>query len=243
MGDLPDYTREMVLKGAAGFTGLEELAARLGSIVPWDVKGNIVLMEDFESEETEWVNNSDALGSTATRSSRHKYSGDWSLKLDCVANDNAYAEWFRHWGKPLKSKYGLFCRAFLVSYVYDLVLEVKINTPTEEFMAQVDLDLWNGDIFVKTTGGTWHTVTSSLNLWINSEGKWHSILLTSDLNTGYYSKIVIGDVEYDISDVPLYQPITGKSGHGTVFIDLWGNHGHASTAYVDDIILVKNIPS
>ena len=49
--DLPDYTREMILRYEGGFVGLEELAARLKSIVPWDLKGNILLLEDFESEE------------------------------------------------------------------------------------------------------------------------------------------------------------------------------------------------
>lgn len=42
--DLPDYTREMVIKYDAGFIGLEELAYRLKSIVPWDLRGNVIFM-------------------------------------------------------------------------------------------------------------------------------------------------------------------------------------------------------
>jgi len=241
MGDLPDYTREMVLKGAAGFTGLEELAARLGSIVPWDVKGNIVLMEDFESEETEWLSSCDALGSTATRSSRHKYSGDWACKLYVVGNIAAYAAYYRYFHFPGTSKYAAFARLCWAGSNVKNSLGVTLQDGTKEYYAEVVYDLLTPETLkVLSTGGAYRDVSTTLKIRPDQYA-WLPVLLTFSLTTGYYDKLYFGDYEYDISDVPLYIEEAGYDPQGLVSVGAKGQVTEFST-YVDDIIIAKNVP-
>jgi len=241
MGDLPDYTREMVLKGAAGFTGLEELAARLGSIVPWNMLGNIVLMEDFESEETEWNDNSAGGSSTTSRSSRHKYSGDWALKLYCANIAYARALSWRYLAFPGLSKYAVFTRFAWNETASVLRLYLTLRSGTSEFYPRVAYDLLNTTLKVMSTGQLYHNVDTDLELGLSSY-VWYPILVTFDLNTGYYDKLYITDLEYDISDVPLYSTSLGLTPFAAIGVSAESIPANEFTAYVDDIIIAKNVP-
>jgi hypothetical protein len=239
--DLPDYTKEITLTGLAGFTGLEELAVRLGSIVPWDMKGNIVLMEDFESELTEWTDGSDS-PCTATRSSRHKFSGDWSLKLNYpsalgVKNIRAY----RDFHFPGMVKYAAFARFCLGdgSNIPWLFLELY----NSETLYIIDLR-WDGSnitFSVITTGGAYQDIPGCLT-FIPGIDTWFPIMITFDLKSGYYDKLYISGQEFDISDIPLYsEPSVGRTwGYFEVGVQQ-ASEGAIAT-YVDDIIIAKNVP-
>jgi len=241
MGDLPDYTREMVLKGAAGFTGLEELAARLGSIVPWDVKGNIVLMEDFESELTEWTDLSSGGASSAVRSSRHKFSGDWSVKLYRDALADAEAVLYRDFHYPGASKYATFARFCWTSDMRKVRLAVTFCNGSTEYQALVDYDLATTTLSVITTGYTNHNVDTALNLTPDVY-TWYPVLVTFDLATGYYDKLYLADKEYDISDVLFYSLTPETSPKGEIVVAALPGDSTAFTTYVDDIIIAKNVP-
>jgi len=241
MGDLPDYTREMVLTGTAGFTGLEELAARLGSIVPWDVKGNIILMEDFESELTEWTDDSD-VGCSATRSSRHKYSGDWAVKLYQPAGLAAGTpSLYRYFHFPGTTKYAAFARFYWDAGGKTSWLWVKLRNGTTEFYIEVDFYYLTSTLSVITTGGAYYDITAAVGL-LPPGNAWFPVLVTFDLESGYYNKLYVGDTEYDISSVALYSTPLVSYPSGSIGVQANTVSEGSTTTYVDDIIIAKNVP-
>lgn len=241
MPDKPDYVQEVVVRYEGGFIGLEELAARLGSIVPWDMKGNIVLAENFESELTDWYDGSDAVGSTATRSSRHKYSGDWSVKLYNIGGDGSYALLHRYFHFPGTTKYAAFARFGWDEDCQSIALSINLKTGSREFYIVVIYDLPTTTLKVQTTGEAYHNVTTALTL-SQSIVTWYPVLVTFDLATGYYDKLYVGDTEYDISGVALYYTEVGTDPEGDISVGATPGDAIPFTAYADDIILAKNVP-
>lgn len=239
--DLPDYIQEIVIRYAGGFIGLEELAARLGSIVPWDMKGNIVLAENFESELTEWTDESDDIGSSAVRSSRHKYSGDWSLKLYKAGLAGAEVASLRTFHFPGTTKYAAFARFCWDENCQTLQLCCGFITGSEEFIIRVQYNLPATTLTVNTTDDIAHEITTALTLG-EVVYTWYPVLVTFDLATGYYDKLYFAGKEYDISDVPLYSEPSEDPPLGYVYIYAHRVSDDAFTAYVDDIILAKNVP-
>lgn len=239
--DLPDYTRQMVLKFDGGFVGLEELATRLGFIGPGDLRGNVVLMDSFESEETEWTLTPSGTGSAATRGSRHKYSGDWSLKLVAGNEVDAYAEAVRQIHHPGIGKYAMFGRlgwnTGLRRWSYGLVSELAgtlLNARIRYTLPTTTLEVYAG-------AGVWTVVSSSLT--INSTGYiFHPIIIIADFSTGYYGKAYINDTEYDLSayEIPSAPASPGPYLEPGIYAFATGVTG--CTLYTDDIIVVKNIP-
>lgn len=239
--DLPDYTRQVVIRYEGGFIGLEELAARLGSIVPYDLRGNIVLMEDFESELTEWTDSSEGDGSSATRQTRHKYSGDWSLKLHKISGVSRSAACHRHLHFPGITKYAAFCRFAWDDDCYDIGLSLLFRTETGTMRAQVNYDRSITTLNVRTTGNTKYEVDDALELG-ESTFIFFPMLVTFNLATGYYDKLYFADREYDISSVALYPTAIGGREQLTVMVEALADSAPALDTYFDDIIIAKNVP-
>lgn len=241
MPDLPDYVSEMVVKHTGGYIGLEELAARLGSIVPWDLKGNIVLIEDFESELTDWADYSEGEGFSAARSSRHKYSGDWSVKLTVPAAGGSLARLVKFLHYPGLLKYGAFVRWCWNEDCQVIRLMIELDSGTKEYYIEVAYDLPNTTLKVLTTGDVYSVIDSAFTL--SPEGyTWYPILVTFDLEDEVYNKLYIGNVEYDLSAIPLLVKAEGANQGGLVGLIAARDTGIAFDSYVDDIVLAKNVP-
>lgn len=239
--DLPDYTRKMVIEYTGGFVGLEELAARLKSIVPWDLRGNVLLMEDFETEETEWVFTDTGGASAVTRQSRHKHSGNWAIKLfvDDVADAKAFIQ--RYIAYPGAVKCGLFCRAKFNEDAQDLRLAGEFWDGTDRYnpvakydRANTTLSIWDntlGEVPLDTA----LSIAHSALIWV----PW---LITFNLKTGLWDKIRFADMEYDISAYSMTTTPVIRAKYGIAHVSgrVIGTTGF--TMYVDDIVLVKNMP-
>lgn len=239
--DLPDYTREMIIKYTGGFIGLEELAYRLKSIVPWDLQGNVIFMEDFESEVTEWDLVPDGTGSSAARSSVRKWSGDWSIKL--VAGDEVDASSYieRNYNGNEAVRLGFFSRLLLLSGTGAIILRGSFQVGA--FDNHFALRFRPADQVLEyfDENGIWQTITLD---WLGRvDGGWWPLLLVVDLTTGYYVKAFFGGTEFDLSAYKVEQEdATGFSFAGSLVVEVDAVGAEGGTIHVDDIVVVKNVP-
>lgn len=240
--DLPDYTKMVIIKYTGGFIGLEELATRLGFIAPFDLMGNVVLMEDFETEETEWVETENTANDLVERVSRTKWSGNWSMHVhtDGIATAEAWAHRYFHF--PGISKYGLFGRAKWDADLCHLEFGAVFQSLTHTygiwiiyrlFMPQLAIADWGGGGYIIPTPPTINPATAN----------WFPILLTFDLNTLRGDKLYFAGFEYDISPLVLTATALAASPYAYV----WFGTEHegvcvAHDTWWDDIVLVKNLP-
>jgi hypothetical protein len=239
--DLPDWTRQVTIIYEGGFIGLEELAARLGSIVPYDLRGNIVLMEDFESELTEWTDSSD-VGCSTVRSSRHKFSGDWSVNLyypSALGLKTSILSRYFHF--PGTTKYAAFARFCWDTGSRQIWHGLIFENGETEFTILVDYDQGTSTLSIITTGGAYHNVDTALDLH-PADYAWFPMLVTFDLASGYYDKLYVADKEYDISSVALYSTAYVAAPSGYVEIGVYQSSEGVRNTYIDDIIIAKNVP-
>lgn len=237
----PDYVTPVAQVYIEGLAGLEELAARLGSIVPWDLHGNIVLMEDFESEETEWSDTHCSDDCTMTRSSLQKRSGDWSCKLYNNGKITDSASAYRELHYPGALKYGL--SAQLCWDIWMQEISVMATFYTGSRIAYVDVNYNILDKILKVgSGGGWYTVATNLRLYPLVGFTWHPIVVLFDIENLVYNKLYFNDTEYDLTDIPLTFSVITLDPLVAIQVVTIARAAAAFTTYVDDIILVKNLP-
>lgn len=237
----PDWTTPVTQITTGGFAGLEELAARLGSIVPWDMEGNIILMEDFGSELTGWLDDSSAGTSEALRSSRRKYSGDWSVKLYNAGGAGIYSTILKWIAFAGINKQGVFAR-FCVDVNHQIIsLRLLLLTGKRAVIVQAKYNHLLETLTVFNNAGADEVVAESLGIQL-PEYRWIPFYFTYDLSTGYYGKVSINETEFDISHIPFRDTAATIYKNGVIEAKTIATEAGAFTAYVDDIVLVKNVP-
>jgi hypothetical protein len=241
MKDLPDYTKQVTVRHEGAFTGLEELAIRLGSIAPWDLYGHAILQEGFETEETEWTLTPHGTGSAASRQTRHKYSGDWALKLTAGAEDGAYARATRQIHHPGELKLAMFGRLGWDVNLQMWLFGASAEKDGVEKFARIRYTLPTTTLEVYEGAGAWTELSTSLE--IDSVGYvFHPVLITFDLSTGYYDKLYIDDEEIDLGAYELPELIASPGPYLQADVHAYAVGSDGCTIYTDDIIIAKNVP-
>jgi len=188
----------MTIIYSGGFAGLEELAARLGSIVPHDLRGNVIFMEDFETEETEWTLDEDGGDSLASRQTRRKYQGNWAMKL--LADDvaNAYAGMSRLIHIPGLAKYAQYGRFLWDENLQRVRFRNHFLVEGVNYYVGMRYSLPTTTLEIESGDDAWVSVATDLSI---GEGTavWYPITLIYDLSTLKYDKLKIAEYEYDIS--------------------------------------------
>lgn len=239
--DLPDHTKQMTVVFGGGLVGLEELAARLGSIVPWDLQGNIVLMEDFETELTEWGTEIDGAGVTIALVTERKYSGDYSLRIGIPSGSGTSGWAYRSIYYPGLVKYCLFCRAGWADGMNKIELSMELYDGTYHYAIAIDYDALISTLRVYDDTGAYQEITDSLSL-IPSDLTWFPLYVFFDLSTLKYDKVVIGSAEYDLSAYGIFREADGSTPHAVIKVKTIKTDTLAYVVYFDDIILAKNVP-
>jgi len=239
--DLPDYTRSMTIEYTGGFMGLEELATRLGFIAPWDVHGNLVMMEDFETEETEWTLHADLFGSTCTRQTRRKWSGDWSIKMVIVNNIAAGCYVSRDLCAPPLVKYGLFARIAWDEFVKRVILGITLQRDGWQYPVQVGYNAITEELDLYDPDGIATVFARGVSLKY-VDFIWYPWLITFDLANLRYDKFYLAEREYDLSSYIIDATEVVEEDYSEPSVNAENIAGVGFTCYVDDIVLVKNVP-
>ena len=235
--DLPDYTRKMIIEYSGGFIGLEELATRLGFIAPFNLQGNLVMMEDFETEETEWAFTANTANDLVERVSTTKWSGNWSIHIhtDGIATAEAWAH--RDFYYPGLLKYGFFCRAKWDTNLCVMQIDISFQSPTHFYSIFINYNLLLPRLTVVDIGGAGVVCSTTLT------AIWFPIYLTFDLSTMRGDKLFFAGFEFDISTLGLTAVAVPASPYTRIrFGTEHVAGGVAHDTWWDDIVLTKNVP-
>lgn len=243
--DLPDYTRKVIIEYTGGFMGLEELATRLGFIAPFNLQGNVLVMEDFNTEPVEWTKSSSAGSITPVRTTRRKWSGNWSMILVTGDEEDGISRMWRDVSYPTGDKIAFFCRLLLDDDTQ--IFRINLNTydggSTNYFIARYTRPTTTLEVWDHTDGYT--PVTTTLLLGGAAE-IWYPIVLVGNNATGMYDKIIFGEQEVDLSAYEArHVPIIGHRYSRIEVINYARTVGVVHTGwtlYADDAVVVQNLP-
>lgn len=238
---LPDFSRKVIIEYTGGFIGLEELATRLGFIAPFDLRGNLVLMDDFETEVTEYELTSTAVSPDPVRTSRRKWSGNWSMKLVPATGvlERCYMQRFFPYLGAIK--YGYFTRVLWDEDAKDIRWRIFFQTGSREQYMIIWYNRQTEVLRAQTGPAAFVTIADNLVLG-DTDPHWVETLITFDMNTLMYDKIIIANREYDISHIPIWDAANVDVPSMWVGFEARVENTTTFTCYLDDIVLVKNVP-
>ena len=240
------YNMAMVAQRRRGaissVTDLGELAVRLGSIVSFDRRGDVVWLDDFEDNINKWILVATGAGAISL-STTAANSGAKSCEVVVDAAAGAYTQAHHYRGLHALSSYGLeavFIPPMLTDYIFELSIDTWTTDPLRigrlrYVSASEELEYLDED-------GNWQAFASGVKIY-SSFATYNHMKLVVDPATGYYVRAMLNQSSYDLSDYLLRRTTYVGAPRMRVYFAYTAPDAGGLTAYVDDVIVTQNEPA
>lgn len=234
-----DYFTSIPMSTVYSMIDLAELAARIGSIVTFDRRGNVVWLDGFEEGIAQW----ERLGSGADWkvdiSTDRAFSGGYSCILKPHSGGSLYAAIERaHYALP-KGKIGLELAFSLSLYLSVFALYCVIYQGGKQYVFKIKY-VWDdlawyyldvNNVYQKLLDGD-DLATDDI-LWCRCK-------MVFNTEKGEYVRFLLNDKVYDMSGID--GPVANIDHRSLILlgIEVFGESGQSPSNYVDNIILTIN---
>lgn len=241
MPDRPDWSKYLVGSERHSLQDMGELAARLGSIVTFDRRGEIVWMNKFDSGLAEWrpflAGNDDTITLVADYPYRGNYCAELETQQEVLRGAGIYAYIY----PPTVNKWGAEVAFWIKQAFHTFGLELNFMDGTIAYTAAVQLDGQNDEIEVYNSSEAWEVVgtfKTLTSIW----GLYHNLKLVGDFDTGYYTRLILDANEIDLSAILMSDPASGPGPLNTIKILFIGDKSGNDKAMVGYAIVTANEP-
>lgn len=217
--------------------GNTELAARLGSIITHDRRGNVVFMEDFEGSSLKWDEDHTGSGGECYLTNDRSYSGDQSLYLYTGATSGNITSIVRNFALPAQSKIGLELSFSPVADKVSYTIQVNFRDGTTQ---HVGYCLYDGNADkLQIYDGDWVDVATSLSVTTTYQ-LWCHMKVVVDYATGDYVRVIFNNIEYDVSGYSMSDSASATDPR--MYIRLMATVKEAINRYTyfDNFIITQN---
>jgi len=238
----PDYGTGAPLSTVYSLQDLAELAARLNSIVTFDRRGNVILLEDFEGSLSKCICDYSAGGSVSI-SSKYSRGGSFSCKMVTGPVVDDFARIKIPLAYPHLSKMG-----------FEACWNRSDDGALKEICFGLDLydgvTLWWPEVrWVKATntwecrisGAGWTSLSPTVNYFVD-DLPFNYVKLVVDFVNKKYVKLIANDATYDLSDISIYSSGPAVPPRLTPFIITYTRVAAEAVNYIDNIIITQNEP-
>ncbi len=238
----PDWAQSAGAVTTYQLTDLGELAARLGSIVTFDRRGEVLFLEDFRHGLTLWDVYSSSGGVGVYLATDRTLSSPFSCKLNpgAVATSYAYARTFI--ALPRLSRVGAEFAFSHSAQTKNIDFDLSAESAAAEYHGVVRLDDANQRLQYLDAAAAYQTFATGIVL-NTKETIFNRAKLVIDLTTGKYTRFILNDVEYDLSDYALYPAAALQDGVLQAGIFVYRPVAADSPIHLGNVIATQNEPA
>jgi len=237
----PDYSD--VKTGALVYRidDMGELAARLGSTLTYDRRGNVLWFYNFD-HGVNGIGQFPGVGDNSIGlAADYWQTAPFSAYI--TADANAAAQPYIHTRQPVPplGKVGFQSSIKFSANAHNVTLQLSHWEGDDRYYSYLNLDPDAETLQVFT--GNEGTVTLDSDLPDLSTGYYFAnIKLVVDLSDHTLVRAMVDSNEYDLSDYTMKKAVGGIAPNLQVMVRLIGNTDGASTIYVDNLIITHNEP-
>jgi len=218
-----------------------ELAARLGSIVTFDRRGDALFLEAFENGLAHWGVNTNGSYARVSILRDAARKGAYSVELQGGLDGQRRAQIYHSEALPIFSPLGVELSFAIPGNVETTTLLARIFTGTvlRDFAIRFDDD---GDtLSYLDSGGAYVPFATGVNPY-RGRNVFHTAKLIFDPEARTYRQYILDDAVYDLLGISAYEAANPGSSRLYVAIEVISHAGLTETINVDDLILTQNEP-
>lgn len=221
--------------------GLAELAARLGSLVSYDRRGNVVWLTDFTHGLQGVTPGVDNVASTVRITPLTSYVGGFSLEFDPRAAASSYGNYRRVLYPLIGGKVGA---EFTFSFQPDpvaITFRIQYFDGDYRYPGEVTYTVADKDWTVLDDASDDVLVLENAEVQTGYES-WHTLKVVIDTVTKKYHRLLIDGDVVDVSDISLLTVADTGLGVIDVKFEVQGSATAHAPGYLDSIIVTQNEP-
>lgn len=224
-----------------GLADTAELAARMGSPDVFNREGNVLLMQTFEHGSSGWLPTLGGVNASVRVSAEQYRTSGYSYRFDSGTGVLHYALASYLFPYPAIGKFGVELSFSCDDEATLLDPELWVYDGETLYLYGLRYDTVNNRMQKRTGDSSWATIIENIVLYTNPR-IWNYVKLVCDLNTGYFSRIIINEQEHDISDELAYVVGMPATPRMDFRFTVRGSSGTAGIAYLDDLIITRGEP-
>jgi len=238
----PDFDTTAGSRTTYRWSDLDEQAARLGSIVSFDRRGDLLFLDSFEDGYRKWLATAVGAGAAVTLSRASAHSGVYSMR--CVPGSDGLrrVSLQRIWGYPVVSAFGLELSATLHANLQQISMAIFVYTGALAWQVYGRYYHTTGEWQIYVPPGIWVTIATLANPMVDSRG-YHTFKLVGDPSSGSYVRAILNAQNVDISAYAMTSPVSVVSPQLFVDLQVISIPLNNATVYLDDIIVTQNEPT
>lgn len=237
----PDFGALAAKEVTASISDMGEVAARLGSILIYDKRGDVVMFDNFEEPVLMWKGT--APGGYIRHSSYDARSGVQSVLLHTGAVLAEWASLERGVAVLASRKLGLeFSFVPHDNCYHDFYLMYYDGERRYFATARLDWDIGKLYVGLGSFPGDieWTEIASGLKLY-NVRHHWSTIKIVADFETFRYVRVLLNLSQYNVDSL-CYTAPDDTAPHITANIQIVNKIAAENTVYYDDFILTQAEP-
>jgi len=235
----PDYGMYTLAQTIYRLADMGELASRLGSIVTFDRRGEVIWLDDFESDLTKWYNLTPGGGVEITASNERCRNGGFSAKVYFPAAVTTNQTLEHRQPYPVLSKIG-FEASFTTSDKMDFIeFYLVLYDRTNLYRGLIRYNMQTRILQYYDHNDAPQILDASLYLH-HDVRLFHTMKLVVDFVNKRYERLILDDKVYDMSAYAVYPFGSGVWGHLLCYFNIQNFNDEECTTYIDDVILTQN---
>ncbi len=220
---------------------LGELAVRLGSIVTFDRRGDVMFLTSFEHGLGGWSPTLVGDGADISLSADTARNGAYSLKMIGGKDGERYAEISRIFPYPALSDFGMEISFTVEADVEKIDFEFHILDGTDDYIASLRYIEATTKIQYLDSGGTFQDLFTGLDL-IEADGCFHTLKLVIDGSAQEYVRVLVDDQADTLPGEGMSSVSSPGASAIWVKFMVYSDSGKNGQAYLDDLIITQNEP-
>lgn len=255
---LPDYsapqpTGQVPVGPIYTLADVGESAARLGSIMTYDRRGNVIILDDFEEPQLRW-NKAFVppfwLGAEAILDNTNAKSGSQAIKLHTPAVAGAIMYIEKHAMVTVSKRLGveISFSDYTVTGISPFPIHCRLKIVltyfdgTNAFSSTLFITPVLGELHIEDDEGVAEILIAKLKQLPDTPNLFFTIKLVIDAETGKYTRLLFSQNEYDLSQYGLYVYADARAPFIQTRLVLENVGATANDIWLDDYIFTQNEP-
>jgi hypothetical protein len=222
-------------------TDIAELAARLGSIVTYDRRGDVIFLDSFEDGIVKWEQSGTGTGNEATISTDRALTGGKSCALTAGEGSGGRSTIYKFIAAKTTQAIGIGVSFNINEDTTTFDIKGVYQRPEGSWYSDIIIDVENDRIRYRDGIGLPHTLIDDITLESRAN-TFNTAKLVLDTEKKEYLRFMINNESEDMSGIELMSAAGTDARTFLAQFDHKSDHDDNKTMYVDNVIVTLNEP-